>query len=185
MIRKAIIVVLTLAAVGMCCLWVDSYRTRDLKPLTPQEREYRWCTLRAPPLPGLRIQLDHWDPLIVSTRRGMFSLRYDTDIGTDTTIPHKDFGFFGFRYKQWLRHSSSHRFPGDPDIKYYHRVREISLSFAALVVALACYPTLAFIRGPLRRYRRRKSGECLACGYNLTGLPKPRCPECGTEIRPS
>lgn len=43
---------------------------------------------------------------------------------------------------------------------------------------LSC-PTLAFIRGPLRRYRRRRKGLCLKCGYNLTGNTSGRCPECG------
>lgn len=33
----------------------------------------------------------------------------------------------------------------------------------------ATYPTIVFIRGPLRRYRRRRKGLCIYCGYNLTG----------------
>ncbi len=36
-----------------------------------------------------------------------------------------------------------------------------------------------FIRGPVRRHRRRRRNHCLHCGYNLTGLSDPRCPECG------
>lgn len=26
-------------------------------------------------------------------------------------------------------------------------------------------------------------GHCWACGYNLTGIERGRCPECGTELR--
>jgi len=53
----------------------------------------------------------------------------------------------------------------------------------ALVAALIAYPTIAFIRGPLRRWRRRRKGRCLKCGYNLTGNVSGVCPECGTEVR--
>ena len=49
-------------------------------------------------------------------------------------------------------------------------------------VLFAAYPALAFIRGPVRRWRRRKRGLCTHCGYNLTGLTEPRCPECGERI---
>lgn len=28
------------------------------------------------------------------------------------------------------------------------------------------------------------AGTCDACGYDLTGLAQPRCPECGTEVGP-
>ena len=48
-------------------------------------------------------------------------------------------------------------------------------------LALAAYPTLAFIRGPLRRWRRRKRGQCINCGYDLTGNESGTCPECGME----
>lgn len=44
------------------------------------------------------------------------------------------------------------------------------------------YPVVAFIFGPLRRYRRRKRGLCLKCGYNLTGNVSGVCPECGTKV---
>ncbi len=44
------------------------------------------------------------------------------------------------------------------------------------------YPAVAFFRGPVRRWRRRKRGLCVHCGYNLTGLTEPRCPECGEKL---
>ena len=47
---------------------------------------------------------------------------------------------------------------------------------------LALYPALAFIRGPLRRHRRRKHGLCEQCSYNLTGNTSGVCPECGTQV---
>lgn len=33
--------------------------------------------------------------------------------------------------------------------------------------------------------RRYTAGYCQKCGYNLRGLPEPRCPECGMEFDPS
>ncbi|MHC4698175.1 MAG: hypothetical protein ACYTFA_15685, partial [Planctomycetota bacterium] len=50
------------------------------------------------------------------------------------------------------------------------------------VAALAAYPTIALIRGPLRRWHRRRKGLCLKCGYDLTGNVTGVCPECGREL---
>lgn len=50
------------------------------------------------------------------------------------------------------------------------------------LLLFAPYPILAFIRGPLRRWRRRRIGHCTKCGYNLHGNESSICPECGTKI---
>ncbi len=55
------------------------------------------------------------------------------------------------------------------------------------IAILAVYPISTFSRERIRqrvRLVRSRRGQCLDCGYNLTGLPEPRCPECGSAIRP-
>jgi len=49
-------------------------------------------------------------------------------------------------------------------------------------VILGVFPAWAFATGPLRRWRRRRKGLCVRCGYNLTGNESGRCPECGSEL---
>ncbi len=52
-------------------------------------------------------------------------------------------------------------------------------------VLFGAWPLLALVRYSVRRYRRRWRrirGRCVRCGYNLIGLPDPRCPECGTAL---
>jgi hypothetical protein len=54
-----------------------------------------------------------------------------------------------------------------------------------LTVGLLIYPTIAFIRGPLRRWsqrRRHRQGLCTNCGYDLTGNTSGVCPECGHAV---
>ncbi len=57
-------------------------------------------------------------------------------------------------------------------------------SILLAVAVLAIYPVIVFIRGPLRRWRRSRTGLCLKCGYDLTGNTTGVCSECGTEIQP-
>lgn len=68
-----------------------------------------------------------------------------------------------------------------------HRVCD--LVFAAVFFPLwsaflicGTYPAIVAIRGPVRRYRRRKRGLCIQCAYDLTGNESGRCPECGRRI---
>ena len=49
-----------------------------------------------------------------------------------------------------------------------------------LWVLLAGIPLMVRLRHSLLVRKRRKAGQCVHCGYSLTGLTEPRCPECGT-----
>ena len=62
--------------------------------------------------------------------------------------------------------------------------RKLAFPHWLLVCLFGIYPTVAFIRGPLRRRLRLKRGLCLNCGYNLTGNTSGICPECGTACKP-
>ncbi len=54
-----------------------------------------------------------------------------------------------------------------------------------LTWALMCLPLWGIVAWRNRYRPIHPPGHCRVCGYNLTGLPKPRCPECGTSFDPS
>jgi hypothetical protein len=64
-------------------------------------------------------------------------------------------------------------------------VTEMAVPAALVVIVLGVYPVWAFLRGPRRRWHRRRSGLCLECGYDLTGNVSGVCPECSTKIEQS
>ena len=66
--------------------------------------------------------------------------------------------------------------------KVQRRFHYLKVPLIVLVLAFAAYPFIAFVRGPLRRYRRAKAGCCRKCGYSLVGNVSGVCPECGTSI---
>jgi hypothetical protein len=58
--------------------------------------------------------------------------------------------------------------------------------WSGLVIDTLFYGTIAwgllFLPGTLRRWRRRRGGRCVKCGYDLKGLPAgAACPECGAS----
>ena len=53
-----------------------------------------------------------------------------------------------------------------------------------LLLALLCwFPIISYLNGPCRRRRRRKRGQCVACGYSLIGITSCVCPECGATVK--
>ena len=76
-----------------------------------------------------------------------------------------------------------------PDISKYYvdcvdgRCLNVAFPLWAPFIFFATYPTIAFIRGPWRRWRRRNKGLCIACAYDLTGNVSGVCQECGAEIQ--
>lgn len=62
-------------------------------------------------------------------------------------------------------------------------VHGVGVPLWMIFLAFAAYPTLAFMRGPVLRQRRRRKGLCFACGYDLTGNVSGVCPECGEGYR--
>jgi hypothetical protein len=64
------------------------------------------------------------------------------------------------------------------------RLYILVVPFWAIIVLLSvCYSALMTIKW-LRRRRRVRENCCTKCGYDLRGLPEPRCPECGTPFHP-
>jgi hypothetical protein len=66
-----------------------------------------------------------------------------------------------------------------------HRLRFLMISALPVLGAAAlclAYPLAAFMRGPWRRYARRRRGCCSMCGYSLTGNVSGICPECGSAV---
>jgi hypothetical protein len=66
---------------------------------------------------------------------------------------------------------------------YTHVVLRAPLSVVS-VLALGLYGVLRLVRYAIVT-RAMRRGCCHVCGYSLVGVPRPRCPECGTPVRAS
>ena len=73
------------------------------------------------------------------------------------------------------------RGPLGTSVRQTFRIWRVCCPLWVPFLIFAAYPTVALVRGPLRRCRRRRKGLCVECGYDLTGNVSGVCPECGTE----
>lgn len=162
MIRKAIIVMLTLGAVGILGTTLPGYSSRVVAvkyPLTPTlsmdiivgmgNASYRVFEYKTPPsAPRWGFRVTRIPPEVMEVLFTQFLWRWDV---------------------------------GQPLVRPQRIVNAVCVPAWTLFLLLSAYPMIAFIRGPMRRYRRRKRGQCLGCGYSLEGNVTGVCPECGTE----
>ncbi len=64
-----------------------------------------------------------------------------------------------------------------------YRTTAVAFPLSLSTIALALFGTIPFAFGPAKRWRRKRNGWCVDCGYNLSGNRSGRCPECGMQIR--
>ena len=78
-------------------------------------------------------------------------------------------------------HSARVEIHNDADPLFLTTIEQ-RLTLVVPLMVFSAYPAISFIRGPLRRWRRRRKGLCLKCGYDLTGNVTGVCPECGVGL---
>jgi hypothetical protein len=150
MIRKSIIVILTLAAAGACIAWALKPTDLSLVPMQKTEagrKESHWVLFLHDR--GLTIE---YGPYTWLTRPSQYFASYA-----------------GWGY-------AHHR-------TATQEYRAVLIPYWALLLLFIAYPAFAFVRGPLRRWRRHRRGLCINCAYDLTGNVSGTCPECGAEVK--
>ncbi|MCP4250687.1 MAG: hypothetical protein GY778_26905 [bacterium] len=165
MIRKTIIGVLILLALGTGALWIVGY----YRPL--------WATFEDDERgTGIRLH-SSWGQLGVVTWVENYRLPRSAhgEPGSRYVFHLNHLGFC-ISQKEWVEKGlfSKHL--------YGRRLTFILFPHWFVFLCFAAYPAAVLVRGPLRCWRRRRKGCCITCGYDVTGNMSGRCPECGRRI---
>jgi hypothetical protein len=189
MIRKAIMLMLTVVATSTGALWVISARCPVSTASYPLEY-------------GVAHDLYGVTPTVnrLNLVAGKVWVRLAFLVDGETSVPtfEMDLGGFRVRIERLAPSTRWHRGSGvvylraeTPEeqteiesllAKNLVRIEVLRLPLWAPFLLFSAYPTIALIRGPLRRWHRRRRGLCLKCGYNLTANVSGICPECGREV---
>lgn len=206
MIRSVAIVVLTMAALCTLALGAASFACRSALP--------DLLVGRFIPIPGLTISYDRLFCIVAALGADPGTTFSRTERPGQNNVPglFREFDISGDRYLCTYavdgRLSVSYLGESDPArttaiqrgsslwgfAAYYgimcprpsslgRRMFIVRVPLWAPFLLFAAYPALALV-GPLRCRRRQKRGLCVKCGYALTGLTEPRCPECGKPFDP-
>lgn len=172
-------------------VWIDSYRPFPTPPLTPKQLAYNdRFPDRAPwkPYPpkmvgwGRTFELGGQSRLRIRTGLGSFLLCIEWRIADGTPDVRNLHRWHGFGYEHWVSSSNSRWvWNGTQALDGTYRALMIGSPFWALLLLCVGYSTIYFLRGPLRRRKRRHRGQCLECGYDLRGSAG-KCPECGADV---
>ena len=164
MIRKAVIVMLTLAALGTTVAGIGSRKWVKYDASSP----HRFGASRRLPF------TDRFFVAFTCNKESILSptlrLSQVVYLAPNDPLPkhwhYEVLGIGGFGHVRDYRTNKDY-------------FRSVNAPFWFLALILAAYPAIAFIRGPFRRWRRRRRGLCLRCGYDLEGNVSGVCPECG------
>lgn len=170
MIRKFIVGVLSLAAIWLTVMWIATFIWPADYSLLHFFKKFDFQNVSRR---QIRAGIVAWE---LNNPRRRFTVMFLEKPNLDPSarpLPARQFSFFSFHY------SANHALTGNPNSPRMHIV---AFPASTSVFIASAYPLFFLIRGPLRRLRRRRRGLCIKCGYNLTGAPQPRCPECGTNI---
>ena len=189
MIRKTIIVVLTLAAAGTAVLSIVSKRTPLIYYCGGIDQPSFWKLYTANAIRGkLRIAFESLGEFVLITEQ-------DASSDEGRAYPRPPLpprpktlrerlaarGFSVGYFAMWSYGVGEDKAGNHYQLKAMRRNVEFEVPAWFLIIVLASYPALACVRTVCRRRQyQTKHGLCVRCSYDLTGNESGVCPECGT-----
>lgn len=188
MLRKCVIIVLTLAAAGTGILALSTFFPPRFLSTGAGSRAQVIC-LRTSWVCLIALSENKYFRFAVKRRHLSFS--YIDIHDASGRPPDWSVSLLGFGVARTTTHpikipAGHGEYPREVNPIWNRKTPELVYSLHlplwALFGILLIYPTVALTCGPLRAWRRRNRGLCVKCGYDLTGNTSGICPECGTTI---